>query len=62
MKTLESSELSQVFGGDSFWTDLAQFTGGFVGGLRSGFGSVPGMPTTIVTGAITAGLIAAAVH
>jgi bacteriocin-like protein len=62
MKTLENAELAAINGGDSFWEDLGEFVGGAVGGAQSGFGNVPGMPHTILSGPLLAGLLAAVVN
>lgn len=61
MKPIDDHQLVQIVGGDGFWEDLGEFVGGFVSGAKSGFGNVPGMPHTILSGPILAGILAAAV-
>jgi bacteriocin-like protein len=58
MKTINDLELAEIVGGaDSFWQDVGQFVGGFVGSLRSGYGW-SGIPTPFY-GAFLAGTVAA---
>lgn len=59
MKTIDDQELAAISGGDSFWQDLGQFTGGFVGCLTSDIPSVPNLPFYM---SFVAGLVAATVN
>lgn len=59
MNTIEDSMLSEIVGGDNFWEDLGEFVGGFAGSFSSGFGGGTSVP---LQGAVTAGLIAAAIN
>jgi hypothetical protein len=59
MKIIEDSALIEIVGGDSFWEDLGEFVGGFAGSFSSGIGGVTAVP---LQGAVTAGLLAAAIN
>lgn len=59
MNSISENDLSLICGGaDSFWQDLGQFCGGFI----SGFGVVADIPGAPLSGAFTAGIIAAAIN
>lgn len=60
MKTIDDAELSKISGGDSFWRDLGQFAGGFVGSIVNGYPSL--YPMAPGGSAFAYGVIAAAVN